>query len=243
MCKLLQSVFYSFWRSIRIGLPRWHNGKESSCQCRRCKRLGFNPCVGKIPWRREWQPAPVFLPGEFHGQTMGSQSRTPLRESDTHQNGRQTPSIIKMDFSKYSHSWSERYDSVPWNTCEAGISTLCHGCGSLSAGSVHGAAGISGHHLCAAPSPPGPQSSEFSDLQHWGVEVPLYVMTGHLPLCYSLPVRTKKCAVFAVILSDWCRRKLWASPRDGEESSCSRDEVVGGSRLLCVDLPVVGVWV
>ena len=31
-------------------------------------RLGFNPCVGKIPWRRAWQPTPVFLPGESHGQ-------------------------------------------------------------------------------------------------------------------------------------------------------------------------------
>ena len=28
----------------------------------------FNPWVGKMPWRREWQPTPVFLPGEFHGQ-------------------------------------------------------------------------------------------------------------------------------------------------------------------------------
>jgi len=28
----------------------------------------FNPWVGKVPWRREWQPAPVFLPGESHGQ-------------------------------------------------------------------------------------------------------------------------------------------------------------------------------
>ena len=28
----------------------------------------FNPWVGKIPWRRKWQPTPVFLPGEFHGQ-------------------------------------------------------------------------------------------------------------------------------------------------------------------------------
>ena len=27
----------------------------------------FNPLVGKIPWRRKWQPAPIFLPGEFHG--------------------------------------------------------------------------------------------------------------------------------------------------------------------------------
>ena len=32
------------------------------------KRHGFDPWVGKIPWRRKWQPTPVFLPGEFHGQ-------------------------------------------------------------------------------------------------------------------------------------------------------------------------------
>ena len=28
----------------------------------------FHPWVGKIPWKRSWQPIPVFLPGEFHGQ-------------------------------------------------------------------------------------------------------------------------------------------------------------------------------
>ena len=32
------------------------------------KRRSFDPWVGKIPWRRAWQPTPVFLPGEFHGQ-------------------------------------------------------------------------------------------------------------------------------------------------------------------------------
>ena len=31
-------------------------------------RLGFNPWVGKILWRREWQPTPVFLPGGSYGQ-------------------------------------------------------------------------------------------------------------------------------------------------------------------------------
>ena len=46
-------------------LPRWCSGKESACQRR---RPGFNPWVGKIPWRRKWQPTPVFLPGKFHGQ-------------------------------------------------------------------------------------------------------------------------------------------------------------------------------
>ena len=34
----------------------------------RHKRHGFDPWVGKIPWRRDWQPTPVFLPGEAHGQ-------------------------------------------------------------------------------------------------------------------------------------------------------------------------------
>ena len=33
-----------------------------------CRRPRFDPWVGKIPWRREWLPAPVFLPGEFQGQ-------------------------------------------------------------------------------------------------------------------------------------------------------------------------------
>ena len=36
--------------------------------CLQCRRPRFNPCVGKIPWRREWLPTLVFLPGEFHGQ-------------------------------------------------------------------------------------------------------------------------------------------------------------------------------
>ena len=44
------------------------SGKEPACQYRRCERCGFNPWVGKIPWRRAWQPTPVFLPGESHAQ-------------------------------------------------------------------------------------------------------------------------------------------------------------------------------
>ena len=48
---------------------RWHSGKESTCQCRRCRRLRFSPWVGKIPWSRKCQHTPVFLPGESHGQS------------------------------------------------------------------------------------------------------------------------------------------------------------------------------
>ena len=43
----------------------WLSSKESTCQCRRC---GFDPWVGKIPWRREWHPPPVSLLGKSHGQ-------------------------------------------------------------------------------------------------------------------------------------------------------------------------------
>ena len=40
---------------------------ESAYQCR---RGGFNPWVGKIPWRRKWQPTLVFLPGKSRGQRI-----------------------------------------------------------------------------------------------------------------------------------------------------------------------------
>ena len=48
--------------------PGGASGKESACQYRRCKRHRFDLWVGTIPWRRTWQPTPLFLPGETHGQ-------------------------------------------------------------------------------------------------------------------------------------------------------------------------------
>ena len=37
----------------------------------KCKRCGFSPQVGKIPWRRKWQPTQVFLPRKSHGEEPG----------------------------------------------------------------------------------------------------------------------------------------------------------------------------
>ena len=51
-----------------MGFPGGAAVKEPTCQCRRHKRRRFNPWVRKILWRKEWQPAPAFLPGESHGQ-------------------------------------------------------------------------------------------------------------------------------------------------------------------------------
>ena len=46
------------------GFPGGASGKEPTCY----KRCRFDPWFGKIPWRRAWQPTPVFLPGEPPGQ-------------------------------------------------------------------------------------------------------------------------------------------------------------------------------
>ena len=48
-----------------LGLPRWLSSKESACNAGDIMRYRFDPCVRKVPWRRAWQPTPVFLPGEF----------------------------------------------------------------------------------------------------------------------------------------------------------------------------------
>ena len=54
---------------LRIrGLLKWWSDKESSCQRRRHRDLASIPWVRKIPWRRKWQPTPVFLLGKSHGQ-------------------------------------------------------------------------------------------------------------------------------------------------------------------------------
>ena len=66
------------------GFPGSTSGKEPAYQCRRCRRHGFDPWVGKIPWRRAWQPTPVFLPGEFHGQrSLAGYSPGGCKKSDT----------------------------------------------------------------------------------------------------------------------------------------------------------------
>ena len=43
-------------------------GKEPACKFRRHRRCRFDPWVRKIPWRRKWQPTPVFLPEKSHEQ-------------------------------------------------------------------------------------------------------------------------------------------------------------------------------
>ena len=65
-------MYSNFSKTTHLGfnrlppeLPRWFSSRESTYQCKRHK---FDPWAGKIPWRRKWQPTPVFLPGQSQGQ-------------------------------------------------------------------------------------------------------------------------------------------------------------------------------
>ena len=66
-----------------MDFPLGTNGKELICRCRRLKRCRFDPWLKQIPLRRAWQPTPVFLPGESHGQrSLVGYSPLGCKESD-----------------------------------------------------------------------------------------------------------------------------------------------------------------
>ena len=124
------------WASYSIsldikGLPRWLGDKEPTCQCR---RPGFDPWVGKIPWRRKWQPTPVFLPGKSHGwRSLEGYSPQHHKESDATEwlnnhkdikvltrSASQTVFLFHQWFPKRREGWrTEEWPvwglSAPWN--------------------------------------------------------------------------------------------------------------------------------
>ena len=60
---LTGTALFSFLGAMII-----NRGKELTCQCRSNKRHRFDRRVRKITWRKAWQPTPVFLAGEWHGE-------------------------------------------------------------------------------------------------------------------------------------------------------------------------------
>ena len=122
----LSHVFFLIWLHIlerrkravvylvpkcQRGFPGGTSGKEPACQCRRHKRCGFYPWVRKIPWSREWQPTPVFLPGESHRGAWRAtvqrvqQSWTWLNQLSTAQH--------KLQICVISHNCKRRFGKNP----------------------------------------------------------------------------------------------------------------------------------
>ena len=66
MCKTCKDVVLHIWEPATVlGFPGSSDGKESACSA---GDPGFDPWVGKIPWRWEWQLTPAFFPAKCHGQ-------------------------------------------------------------------------------------------------------------------------------------------------------------------------------
>ena len=66
----------------------------------------FNPWIGKISWRRKWQPTPVFLPGKSHGRSLVGYSPWDRKESDT------TERPLSFFISLYELRWRKVFVSV-----------------------------------------------------------------------------------------------------------------------------------
>ena len=90
---------------LNLGFPSGTSGKEPACQC----RCGFYAWVGKIPWRRAWQPTLVFLPGEFQGQR----------------------SLWAVESQRVGHGWSDLAPVLSWlgpGKAVRPLTTLWHSC-------------------------------------------------------------------------------------------------------------------
>ena len=85
------------------GFPSGTSGKEPTCQCKRHKRHGFSLWVRKNFWRRAWQPTPVFLPRESHGQRSLEGYSPQGRESRTRLKWLSTAHMQSMDRTQSSH--------------------------------------------------------------------------------------------------------------------------------------------
>ena len=100
----------------KMGLPGGPSGKELACQCRRHKRLRFDPWVREIPWRRAWQPTLVFLPGESQGQ-RNLESYSPWNHSQTwlKQLSKHTLSTLDKNstFTLNGETWKRMFLSSP----------------------------------------------------------------------------------------------------------------------------------
>ena len=105
-------------KAVLKGLPWWLSGKESACQCRRCRRCGFDPFVGKIPGRRKWQPTPVFLPGKSRGQrSLAGYSPEVAKESDVPEHTRTVGfSTFSLSWDCYHHQSLELFDFPSWKS-------------------------------------------------------------------------------------------------------------------------------
>ena len=97
------------------GLLQWLSKLRICLQCRRCSRLGFDPWVRKILWRKKWKTTLEFLSEEFHGQRgLANYSPKCHKESDTTQQlsmytcwDFKSESLTSGQFSVFTMTWHQ----------------------------------------------------------------------------------------------------------------------------------------
>ena len=100
--------------TVLLGFPAGASGKEPACQCRRHKRLRFNPGIRKVLWRRARQPTSLFLPRESHVRGVWWAAIHWVTESDTTE--------------VTQHAFKDCFTFSPWTK-------YCHVCKGLKNGS------------------------------------------------------------------------------------------------------------
>ena len=93
-----------------------------------CRKPGFDPWVGKIPWRREWLPTLVFWPGEFHGlySPWGGKESDTTEQLSLHLHSQRCPSFPFCGHRRGRHL----LETIPWTEEPGGLSSM----GSLRVG-------------------------------------------------------------------------------------------------------------
>ena len=114
---LILPSFYSLWGKKSLFFTTWHfiylpvyTGLVQMVKnCRQCGRHRFHSWVRKIPWRREWLPTPVFLPGESQEQRSLA-GYSPWGRRVRHDWA--TNTVYKMFFSEKHSATTEKQNRV-----------------------------------------------------------------------------------------------------------------------------------
>ena len=150
------------------------------------QEMGFDPWVEKIPWRMKWQPSPVFLPGEFHGQrSLAGYSHGVAKESDMTSVTKQqhnTHTYISWTYIPISLlEWYAYLYSVQFSSVAQSCPTVCDPMNRSTPGlPVHHqlpeftqthirrvSDAIQPSHPLSSPSPPAPNPSQHQSLFQW----------------------------------------------------------------------------
>ena len=171
----------------------WLTGKKSAA-----KQETWAPWIRKIPWRRKWQPTPVFLPGEFHGQRslVGYSSRG-CKESNITE-------WLNMRMHACAHTHTHTHivrrpgAASLWGFTRRSVhSLLFQSHWAASCGDLYLVSPWSSNHLPATPGQSYPQASGNGDWQ------------GGAPLTFTNPSQAWNWSFLLIPIRTTEDRRVW----------------------------------